>query len=398
LGKRLRLLSIGSVLALALVILLVNAHNAIEEVDKIRVRDAGDKLSGEVGAYYRIVPENLRVDNMTHLLYIYHNPCVSCDPDRRRMVEESLKVWASNVSIADIQLEMVNSYNSSQAQPYLDSFKIDGSSWGFTTLIVYRNSEAYVFTPPIRDENVQKVISQLNHGSTQSSSGKSLPISPPLVFLLGALSGVNPCFVALASAFLAAARKDELPKVAKRLLLISLGLIYAYLFFFALILSNPAVVGYLPQITWAVALILLGVGVLYILEAALDLYARRWGGGSSIEARIPLFRTPEVLKSRIRGIESSGGLFDFSLGAFFSLVKLPCVAAYLFILLVNSTNQLVDVVVFTFGVVSPIILVGALISLGMIKINQLTELQFKGRILQRIAIGVILIVSVALLL
>jgi cytochrome c biogenesis protein CcdA len=151
-------------------------------------------------------------------------------------------------------------------------------------------------------------------------------------------------------------------------------------------------------VTWAVALVLLAFGALYLIEVAYDLYARRWGKGSHIEAKIPLFRTPKIFKSKIRRAEGSGGLFDFSLGAFFSLVKLPCIAAYLFILLVNSTNQLADIAVFTLGVVSPIILMGGLISLGMVRINQLTEIQFKGRILQRAAIGIILIVSTIFLL
>lgn len=398
--RKVRAALIGSVLTLALAILLLNAHNALRDAETMRLQQAKDEFSKEIGGYYRAVPENLRIDNKTHLVYIYYNPCLSCDPDRRRMIEESFKVWTLNVSASEVQLEMLNSYKSPNlTKPYLEAFGIEGQSWGFTTLIIYKNGEALVLTPPFKDENVQKALNRLHYGLVQSSSpSKSLPLSTPLVYVLGTISGVNPCLVALASAFLAAATQDRVSKVARRLLMVSLGLVYAYLFFFALILSNLGVVGYLPQVTWAVALVLLAFGALYLIEVAYDLYARRWGKGSHIEAKIPLFRTPKIFKSKIRRAEGSGGLFDFSLGAFFSLVKLPCIAAYLFILLVNSTNQLADIAVFTLGVVSPIILMGGLISLGMVRINQLTEIQFKGRILQRAAIGIILIVSTIFLL
>lgn len=397
-GRRLSTTLIGAVLVLVLVMLLIFASNSIKEAERLRLIEAKDQVSKEIGGYYRSVPVSLRVDNRTHLIYIYYNPCRSCDQDRRKMIQGSLSVWTSNVSSSSIELEIINSYSSAnQTDSYLESFRIPSGSYGFTTLIIYRNSEAYVLTPPYADENVEKAISYLNYGIVHTSA-KTLPLSTPLVYALGTVSGLNPCFVALASAFLATSTQDKGRKVARRLVLVSLGLIYAYLIFFTLILADPGVVSYLPRVTWMVALVLLGVGVLYLAEVAYDLYARRWGAGSHIEAKIPIFRTPKVFKSRIRRSESSSGLYDFGLGAFFSLVKLPCIAAYLFILLVNSTNQIVDITVFTLGVVSPIVVMGGLIGLGMVKINQLTELQFKGRIIQRAAIGIILIISVIFIL
>jgi cytochrome c biogenesis protein CcdA len=398
LGRRFSATLIGSVLMLVLVTLLIIASNSIKETETLRLREAKDQVSKEIGGYYRSVPVSLRVDNRTHLIYIYYNPCSSCDPDRRKTIQGSLSVWTSNVSSSSVQLEILNSYKSpNQTKSYLESFGIHGYNWGFTTLIIYRSSEAYILTPPFKDENVQKAISYLNYGIVHASV-KTLPLSTPLVYALGTVSGLNPCFVALASAFLATSTQDQGRKVARRLVLVSLGLIYAYLIFFTLILANPGVASYLPRVTWMVALVLLGVGLLYLVEVTYDLYVRRWGAGSHIEAKIPIFRTPKIFKSRIRRSENSSGLYDFGLGAFFSLVKLPCIAAYLFVLLVNSTNQLADIAVFTLGVVSPIVLMGGLIGLGMVRINQLTELQFKGRIVQRAAIGIILIVSVIFIL
>jgi cytochrome c biogenesis protein CcdA len=136
------------------------------------------------------------------------------------------------------------------------------------------------------------------------------------------------------------------------------------------------------------------MGLLHFVEVAHDIYSRRWGSGSSIEAKMPLFKTPRPLKEfLVRVRESNSPAYDFALGAVFSLIKLPCIAAFLIVLLINSTSPLMDVVIFTFGVVSPIILMGALIGLGMIKVNRLSAAQFKGRLIQRTIIGIALLAS-----
>jgi cytochrome c biogenesis protein CcdA len=91
-------------------------------------------------------------------------------------------------------------------------------------------------------------------------------------------------------------------------------------------------------------------------------------------------------------------IYDFSLGALFSIVKLPCIAAFLIVLLVKSSTPLIDVTIFTLGVASPVILMGILIGFGMMKVNKLNTAQFKGRVIQRILIGALLIISAFLVL
>jgi cytochrome c biogenesis protein CcdA len=217
------------------------------------------------------------------------------------------------------------------------------------------------------------------------------------VYALGAISGFNPCLIALASFFFATATKTSFKSVARRIALISVGLIYAYLIFFSLIVSNPVVMSSLVSLTWLIAFILVIMGLLHFVEVGHDIYSRRWGGGSSIEAKLPLFKTPRQLKGLLEKTrEMNSPAYDFVLGAIFSLIKLPCIAAFLVVLLVNSTTPLTDIAIFTLGVASPIILMGALIGLGMIKVNRLNTAQFKGRLIQRLVIGAALILSAIL--
>ena len=221
--------------------------------------------------------------------------------------------------------------------------------------------------------------------------------SQPLVFALGAVSGFNPCLIALASFFFATATKTELKGVARRITLISLGLIYAYVVLFSLIASNPVAMGYLASLTWVVVVVFVALGLLHFVEVAQDVYSRKWGGGSSIDAMIPVFKTPESMKrflARVRELNSP--VYDFALGALFSLAKLPCIAVFLIVLLMNSVSPLLDIIIFTLGVASPIIVMGALIGVGMIKVNRLSTAQFNGRLIQRLVIGAALIVSAIL--
>lgn len=230
-----------------------------------------------------------------------------------------------------------------------------------------------------------------------SQESSEVRFSQPLIYALGAVSGFNPCLVALASFFFATATQTELKGVAKRIGLISLGLVYSYIVLFSLIVSNPTATSTLASLTWLIVFILVVMALLHFIEVGQDVYSRRWGSGSSIEAKVPLFRTPKPLKGLlVRVRELNSPVYDFALGAVFSLIKLPCIAAFLVVMLVNSTTPLADVTIFTLGVASPIILMGILIGLGMVKVNRLSTIQFKGRLIQRIVIGAALLMSAIL--
>lgn len=79
----------------------------------------------------------------------------------------------------------------------------------------------------------------------------------------------------------------------------------------------------------------------------------------------------------------------------FSLVKLGCSLALLvpILPLFQPLQSLASVAIFSVGVVLPLLLLGLLLHMGLIKAGQLYEVRSKGRILQRTIVGTALIVS-----
>ena len=339
----------------------------------------------------------LPLDNKTHVVFLYYTPCPTCDDGQNLFITKSFPTWQGNLTDRDVSFDLINYFRKKDVgEAYFETFKIKKSQYGGSVLVIHNSKIGLVHYPPFNDENIQKGTYYLAKGSLVESFQKKNEVrfSQPLVYALGAVSGFNPCLIALASFFFATATKTELGGVAKRIAMISLGLIYAYILLFSLIVSNPAVMTSLTSLTWVIALALVAMGVLHFAEVAQDLYSRRWGSGSSIEAKIPLFRTPTFLKNLLAKIrEQNSPAYDFVLGAVFSLIKLPCIAVFLVVLLINSASPLMDVIIFTLGVASPIILMGLFIGLGMIKVNRLSTAQFEGRLIQRIIIGSALLIS-----
>ena len=342
----------------------------------------------------------LRIDNRTHVVFLYYTTCPACEDDKNLFITKSFPTWQGNVTDKEISFDIVNYYRKKDiGEAYFKAFDITQSQFGGTILVIHNSRVGLVYYPPFDDAKIQKAVYYTTRGSiVEVVQRKSeARFSQPLVFALGAVSGFNPCLIALASFFFATATKTELKGVARRITLISLGLIYAYVVLFSLIASNPVAMGYLASLTWVVVVVFVALGLLHFVEVAQDVYSRKWGGGSSIDAMIPVFKTPESMKrflARVRELNSP--VYDFALGALFSLAKLPCIAVFLIVLLVNSVSPLLDIIIFTLGVASPIIVMGALIGVGMIKVNRLSTVQFKGRLIQRLVIGAALIVSAIL--
>jgi len=96
--------------------------------------------------------------------------------------------------------------------------------------------------------------------------------------------------------------------------------------------------------------------------------------------------------------ELNDPVYDFVLGMIFSLVKLPCIAMLFVAMLVNSTAPVTDAMIFTLGIASPVIVMGVLIGFGMVNVNRLSLVRFKGRLIQRSVIGGALLISAVLVL
>jgi len=359
------------------------------------------QIRGELGATPILFEPTAGIpqDNKTHVVFLYYTTCPACEDDKNLFIAKSYSAWQGNLSSDEISFSALNYYRKKDlGEAYFKAFNVSKSQTGATALVIHDSKVGLVYYPPFNDVKVQKATYYVTKGSLLDMAQQKKSearFSQPLVYALGAISGFNPCLIALASFFFATATKTELKSVAKRIGLISLGLVYAYLIFFSLLVSSPAVMGSLVSLTWLVVLLLIVMALIHFVEVGHDIYARRWGSGSSIEAKMPLFRTPNFLKNFLtKTREANSPAYDFVFGAIFSLVKLPCIAVFLLVLLVNSVTPLVDVAIFTVGVASPIILMGLLIGLGMIKVNRLNTAQFRGRLIQRTVIGIALLVSV----
>ncbi|MEM2943110.1 MAG: hypothetical protein QXT81_06780 [Candidatus Bathyarchaeia archaeon] len=338
-------------------------------------------------------------DNKIHFVFLYYTTCPACEEGKNLFISKSFPAWQGNLSSDEVSFNTLNYYRKKDVgDAYFRAFNISKNQFGATALVIHDSKVGLVFYPPFNDGKIQKAAYYVAKGSllgVAEQKKAETRLSQPLVFALGAISGFNPCLIALASFFFATSTKTELKAVAKRIGLISLGLVYAYLVFFSLLVTNPAVMNSIVSLAWLVVLLLVAMALIHFVEVAHDIYSRRWGSGSSIEAKMPLFKTPQFLKGFIAKARAANSpSYDFALGSVFSLVKLPCIAVFLLVLLVNSTTPLFDVAIFTLGVASPVILMGLLIGLGMVQVNRLSTAQFKGRIIQRTLIGIALLASV----
>lgn len=367
-----------------------------------RLQSSRAQIQREIGAIpVTFEPtDGLLSDNKTHVVFLFSTTCPACEDSTKRSIKELYLTWLGNLTYDEVSLSIINYYKMKEiGEAYFKAFNIPRNQTSGPVLVVHNLRVGLVYYPPFEDLKVQKGVYYLTRGSLIEAVPKKneARFSQLLVYALGTVSGFNPCLVALASFFFASATQTELKRVARRISLISLGLIYAYVVFFSLIVSNPTVMGSLAASTWLIASILAFVGLLHFVEVGQDLYSRRWGSGTNIETKVPLFRTPKPLKGFIVKVrELNSPVFDFALGIIFSLIKLPCIAMLFVVMLVNSTTPLTDAVIFTFGVASPVIVMGALIGFGMVNVNRLSMVRFKGRLIQRAVIGAALIISAVL--
>ena len=339
-------------------------------------------------------------DNKTHLVFLFSTSCPACEDSTKRSINELYLTWRGNLTYDEVSLNLVNYYSKKDiGEAYFKAFSISRNQTSGPVLVVHNSRAGLLYYPPFDNMKVQKAVYYLTRGTPIEAVKKETEtgFSQPLIYALGTVSGFNPCLVALASFFFASATQTEFKGVARRISLISLGLVYAYVVFFSLILSNPTVMNYLAASSWLIAFILVVVGVLHFVEVAQDIYSRRRGGGNDIEAKVPLFRTPKPVKGFIVKVrEVNNPLYDFVLGIVFSLIKLPCIAMLFVAMLVNSTTPITDAMIFTLGVASPVIVMGVLIGFGMMNVNRLSLVRFKGRLIQRAVIGVALLISAVL--
>ncbi len=336
-------------------------------------------------------------------IYLYLFYGCGCN---REVFERSLEEWRAAAS----RVELVAQAYSFRSQRGMEEYtklheKLGDLPEGDPLVIVARGSTALVFTT--RDMSViTEAIERLSQGEIEEpkleESSQPMALSAISIAAIGAISGINPCLIALL-AFIAsatAARGGSLKKVVWRVAAISLGVFYTYLVFGYVIYSSEQATRALKALAIPLAAILASIGALHVAEALLELRSKLHAAGG--EPVIPLFKTPAMLKSLIREIgKLESTALDFTLGAVFSLVKLPCVAPIYLLVVYKSIAELKSslayMLSYSAGTVIPTFTLGALIAAGILEISSLTKLRAKARVAQRATIGALLIASAALL-
>jgi len=216
-----------------------------------------------------------------------------------------------------------------------------------------------------------------------------------LFFIYGVVSGFSPCLLALISFIVATTLHSwGSPKLAlKKVTAITSGVFYLHMLILYLIVTIPTVLGYVAYFTIPFAAILAILGGVHLIEVVHDLKTGRWKSGG--EPIVPLFKTPKPIRELIQKMSLQNNFFfDFSVGALFSFIKLCCTLPIILSLpLLQPLQSIASVTIFNVGLVLPILLLGALLSIGFIRVGQLHEVRSKGRILQRTIAGTALLVS-----
>jgi len=227
--------------------------------------------------------------------------------------------------------------------------------------------------------------------------------SYPLVFIYGVVSGFSPCLIALISFVVAATLYPggSSKRALKKVIVITGGVFYLHMIILYLIvpvITVPTVLDYATYFTIPFTVILVILGGAHLIEVVRDFYTGKWRkGGDPI---VPLFKTPKPVKELVKKMALQNSLyFDFSVGVLFSFIKLCCTLPLFFSLpLLQPLQSITSITIFNVGLVFPVLLLGALLSIGFIKTGQLHEVRSKGRILQRTIVGTALIVSAFLIL
>jgi len=395
----------------------VRAHLDLAQgnVEKLRARI---EVYRRTGQFPTVLNETVYPDGRIHLLYLYYTFCASCEVDHAKNFTARLPRWVGNVSSEFYVAEIFNIAEDpgrSEAQRIFGAMGLSEEYFSRDWVVEVGGNESFIFPLSVDDESVAFATRYLyvsmfwNLGlkylnskaaSVSLNSVEEAPsaMSGVVVVFLGFVSGFNPCLIALVSFILAATLKLEggYLKALRRAFITALGVLYAYLLMGFSTFSIPNLATYVSWLTLPLGVSLLILGALNLVELSHDVYSGRWKRGE--EARLQLFRTPEFLKRMIVETAYRDNFYlDFGIGGLFSLIKLPCIGPLFLILFTSTPTQpvesLLNVVLFTVGVVLPIFVATSLVGLGVMKTSHMTALRFKGRLVQRGVVGILLLVS-----
>jgi cytochrome c biogenesis protein CcdA len=225
------------------------------------------------------------------------------------------------------------------------------------------------------------------------SSGKAIQLSVPSVLVVGFLAGFNPCLLAIL-AFIASvtlATTGRRRNVLLIVLMFSLGIFVTYLIVGIGLLN---ILDRAPGLQSGIKdflVVLIGIlGLWHVYDA----YHLRKNAESS-------FYTPKAFIRLTESVTKKVSLpASFFMGALFSLIKAPCVGAVYFVILDMVRNGkgagYVYLAAYNFGVVLPVLVLGAAIAFGL-NPEKVEKFRKEKRSVLRLVTGVTLLVIAVLM-
>lgn len=394
------------VISLALIALLVYlSFTALTAQQRVLAEQTPRKLT-----------RTLTSDNKTHIIYLYF--CQGgplCELVYQSFFLTHREAWIANISASSVDAGAVNYATvPERGKEIFEAIRFPEERFGENVVAIYNNHEGLALSPAVGGDVINSAVHYFVYGTpfvhrvSSNVEKETGIISKPFIFFMGLTTGINPCLIALLCFLLVSLIQSGRKRMAKRVLAVASGLIYIQLVLVFTLLSVPNIAVYFSLATPLIISALFVLGALHLFEVGYDLYNRRQGQ-SSLEAKLPPFRTPQKLKDIVKKMAVKDNYYlNFTIGALFGLVKLPCfAAAYFPIFLSSSGDMVLNTAIFYLGATLPIVVIASLISIGVLKSTQLYAIRFKEGtmqktttggilVLQRTVIGVILVV-VALL-
>jgi len=340
--------------------------------------------------------EILAADGKTHVVLLYSTTCKACEDVYMKIFYSQIEKSTSDIPQNAISIEVINEVNEPEKASFLiQTFHLSDDLVKEGVVLIYNDSEGYIIPLSSWDSEVaNKIIHRLTNEEEENYYQEVS--APVLAFLIGLISGFNPCIIALLMLITVITSKKT--EFLRRSSIIIYGIFYAQVILMLVILLGIHAIYQTKLFTWIVGLTLFFLGSIHILDAIHSLYS----GGSELKSKssfIP-FKTPEFLKNKLKKMTYiDNPYFDFFLGNLFGIIKSPCILApFALVMISGSENLLLSIILYNVGNITLIMIFILLIMIGILKSSHLSKTRFCGRLFQRGFIGIALIISALLIL
>ncbi len=327
--------------------------------------------------------------NAVTVEYFYIPGCSKCEK-ATPVVEAVIKTYGSRVNFTEYNAnEEGRGLAIKYGIPGTPSVVINGDKERLISYENYNGDTAKLET--LLREEIDRAYTAPQAANT--SSGKAIQLSVPSVLVVGFLAGFNPCLLAIL-AFIASvtlATTGRRRNVLLIVLMFSLGIFVTYLIVGIGLLSILDRAPGLQSGIKSFLIVLIGIlGLWHVYDA----YHLRKNTESS-------FYTPKAFIRLTESVTKKVSLpASFFMGALFSLIKAPCVGAVYFVILdmvrSGKGTGYVYLAAYNFGVVLPVLVLGAAIAFGL-NPEKVEKFRKEKRAAMRLVTGVTLLAIAVLM-